>query len=101
MYMCVHINIYIFIYTSILHAYLHTYIHTRAHTHTHTHTHAHTQQTGGLEEALTDMHPGDAKMVFLIPELAYACPPGKVMISDTSYICIFRVPIHIFSSLFF
>jgi hypothetical protein len=25
-----------------------------------------------------DMHPGDAKMVFLVPELAYACPPGKV-----------------------
>jgi len=40
------------------------------------------QLAGGLEEALADMHPGDAKMVFLIPELAYACPPGKVCFPD-------------------
>jgi hypothetical protein len=39
---------------------------------------------GGLEEALTDMHPGDAKMVFLVPELAYACPPGKVFTRPSS-----------------
>jgi FKBP-type peptidyl-prolyl cis-trans isomerase 2 len=36
------------------------------------------QLTLGLEEALADMHPGDAKMVLLTPDLAYACPVGKV-----------------------
>jgi hypothetical protein len=30
------------------------------------------------------MHPGDAKMVFLVPELAYACPPGKVFTRPSS-----------------
>jgi len=40
------------------------------------------QLAGGMEEALADMHPGDAKMVFLVPELAYACPAGKVCFPD-------------------
>ena len=34
------------------------------------------------------MHPGDAKMVFLIPELAYACPPGKVMRCVCVCVCV-------------
>lgn len=40
------------------------------------------QLAGGLEEAIADMSPGGAKMVFLIPELAYACPAGKVCFPD-------------------
>jgi len=40
------------------------------------------QLAGGLEEALADMHPGDAKMVLLTPDLAYACPAGKVCFPD-------------------
>jgi len=40
------------------------------------------QLTLGLEEALKDMKPGGAKLVFLIPELAFACPPGKTCVPD-------------------
>ena len=40
------------------------------------------QLAGGLEEALSDMTAGGAKMVFLTPELAYSCPPGKVCFPD-------------------
>jgi len=40
------------------------------------------QLTLGLEEAMRDMKPGGAKLVFLVPELAYACPPGKMCVPD-------------------
>jgi hypothetical protein len=44
--------------------------------------------TEGLEEALADMTPGDAKMVFLIPQLAYACPAGKVCVCACVRVCV-------------
>jgi len=36
----------------------------------------------GLEEALAGMQEGGRKLVFLVPELSFACPKGRVCVAD-------------------
>lgn len=40
------------------------------------------QLTLGLEEALRDMKPGGSKLVFMTPDQSYACPKGRICVSD-------------------